>query len=71
MRSDGAVRLMQLKVSQLEIAKKCAVKQGTVSKWQNGLAKPSYSNRKVMLARYGIPDDSWDIPHVAQAGRAA
>ena len=63
-RTEGQRRLSVIahKTSQKIVARKCGVSQTVVSQWISGERKPTYENRKELLAQYGIDMDAWEQP---------
>lgn len=59
----GAAALARLikpeRVTQTAVAETCDVSQTAVSYWVNGLRRPSPPQRKILQARFGIPEDDW------------
>ena len=49
--------LRENQISQTEFARKIGVKQGQVSEWLKGKAKPGYDNLKQMALAFGISAD--------------
>lgn len=49
--------LQENQISQTEFARKIGVKQGQVSEWLKGKAKPGYDNLKQMALAFGISAD--------------
>ena len=49
--------LRENQISQTEFARKIGVKQGQVSEWLKGKAKPGYDNLKQMALAYEISAD--------------
>lgn len=46
-------------LSLAEIARRCGVSREAVRKWALGQAKPDSTNRKILEAVVGIPENDW------------
>ena len=51
--------LVENSITQTEFALKMGVKQGQISEWLKGKAKPGYDNLKQMSSAYEISADFW------------
>jgi transcriptional regulator with XRE-family HTH domain len=58
---EGGMTLKELRLRagllQVDVAKKLNVDQSTVSKWDNGLARPARKYRKKLAKLYGCTED--------------
>jgi transcriptional regulator with XRE-family HTH domain len=61
-RSKGSVTFERLCIPQGEMFRRLKCSAGTVSNWTTGLKRPNPEARKLLLAEFGIPVESWDEP---------
>lgn len=59
-RSQGALALARLGLSQEVIAEACSVSRVAVAHWQAGRKKPLPPKRSILNQHFGIPEASWD-----------
>ena len=57
---DIKKRRLELKISQMELAKKCGVSIQTVWKWENGCSAPRRENLERLRVVLGVKDDLRD-----------
>lgn len=60
-KSEGAILLGKLGLSQKQVSDAVEVSRPCVSYWLSGKNKPNPAQREALFESFGVPEESWDV----------